>query len=85
MSNHLILVINVWTTEPKRKGSNPNSRSSITSQTIVNSAPQQVVQKFGNQKATISDVGLGAHEGKYTPNSSVPDIATRLYRILIVF
>lgn len=37
------------------------------------------VQKFGNQKTTISDVGLGAHEGKYTPSSSVPDLATRLY------
>lgn len=36
------------------------------------------VQKFGNQKTTISDVGLGAHEGKYTPSSSVPDLATRL-------
>lgn len=35
------------------------------------------VQKFGNQKTTISDVGLGAHEGKYTPSSSVPDLATR--------
>lgn len=36
------------------------------------------VQKFGNQKATISDVGLGAHEGKYTPSASVPNLATRL-------
>lgn len=42
-----------------------------------NSLPSITVQKFGNQKTTISDVGLGAHEGKYTPSSSVPDLATR--------
>jgi len=37
-----------------------------------------MVQKFGNTKTTTSAVGLGSHEGKYTPNSSVPDLAQRL-------
>ncbi|XP_070166846.1 uncharacterized protein [Polyergus mexicanus] len=43
------------------------------------SIPQQpsTVQKFGNTKTTTSAVGLGSHEGKYTPNSSVPDLAQR--------
>ncbi|XP_014467160.1 PREDICTED: protein salvador homolog 1-like isoform X4 [Dinoponera quadriceps] len=43
------------------------------------SVPQQpsMVQKFGNTKTTPSAVGLGSHEGKYTPNSSVPDLAQR--------
>lgn len=48
-----------------------------------NSLPSITVQKFGNQKTTISDVGLGAHEGKYTPSSSVPDLATRCIKELI--
>lgn len=41
--------------------------------------PQQssTVQKFGNTKTTTSAVGLGSHEGKYTPNSSTPDLAQR--------
>lgn len=60
------------------------SRSSVTSQCLIggtnNLGQQQTVQKFGNQKTMVSDVGLGAHEGKYTPNSSVPDIATRWER-----
>lgn len=73
-------VINVWTTEPKRRPSN-QSRSSMTlqSSSVMSGTQNQpnTVQKFGNQKTTISDVGLGAHEGKYTPSSSVPDLATR--------
>lgn len=68
-----VTVINVWTTEPKRRSSN-QSRSSLPPQSAANT---QTVQKFGNQKTTISDVGLGAHEGKYTPSPSVPDLATR--------
>lgn len=75
-----ILVINVWTTEPKRRLSQ-QSRSSLppmgSAGVNSNSLPSITVQKFGNQKTTISDVGLGAHEGKYTPSSSVPDLATR--------
>lgn len=74
------VVINVWTTEPKRKISN-QSRTSLSSQpsTISSGTLNQptTIQKFGNQKTTVSDVGLGAHEGKYTPSSSVPDLATR--------
>lgn len=42
-----------------------------------------MVQKFGNQKATISDVGLGAHEGKYTPNTSVSNLANRFANISV--
>lgn len=41
-----------------------------------------MVQKFGNTKTTLSAVGLGSHEGKYTPNSSVPDLAQR-YSIIM--
>lgn len=73
-----ILVINVWTTEPKRRISN-QGRSSLPPNITFggNLTPQTTVQKFGNQKTTISDVGLGAHEGKYTPSASVPNLATR--------
>lgn len=72
------LVINVWTTEPKRRISN-QGRSSLPPNITFggNLTPQTTVQKFGNQKTTISDVGLGAHEGKYTPSASVPNLATR--------
>ncbi|CAG9766057.1 unnamed protein product [Ceutorhynchus assimilis] len=80
-------IINIWTTEPKRRSSN-QSRSSLPPQsTIPHTAPHnatlQTVQKFGNQKATISDVGLGAHEGKYTPSASVPDLATRFANLSV--
>ncbi|CAH0551743.1 unnamed protein product [Brassicogethes aeneus] len=74
-----IPIINVWTTEPKKRLSN-QSRSSLPLQfpvTRASNQPSNTVQKFGNQKTTISDVGLGAHEGKYTPSASVPDLATR--------
>ncbi|KAF5305737.1 hypothetical protein FQR65_LT07633 [Abscondita terminalis] len=80
-------IINVWTTEPKRKISN-QSRTSITSNSSTISGgtisqPSTTIQKFGNQKPTISDVGLGAHEGKYTPSSSVPDLATRFANLAV--
>jgi scaffold protein salvador len=42
-----------------------------------------MVQKFGNNKSTLSAVGLGSHEGKYTPNSSVPDLAQRYHWIFL--
>lgn len=47
--------------------------------------PQQpsMVQKFGNTKTTMSAVGLGSHEGKYTPNSSVPDLAQRFTSLTV--
>ncbi|XP_029177812.1 scaffold protein salvador-like isoform X1 [Nylanderia fulva] len=66
-------IINVWTTEPNRRTRRNHS-------TMPNmSIPQQpsMVQKFGNIKTTTSAVGLGSHEGKYTPNSSVPDLVQR--------
>ncbi|XP_025074552.1 protein salvador homolog 1 isoform X3 [Pogonomyrmex barbatus] len=42
-----------------------------------------MVQKFGNTKTTNSAVGLGNHEGKYTPNNSVPDLAQRFASLSI--
>ncbi|KAH1007850.1 hypothetical protein HUJ04_005033 [Dendroctonus ponderosae] len=79
-------IINVWTTEPKRRSSS-QSRSSLPpqglSQPSQNSNAVQTVQKFGNQKTTISDVGLGAHEGKYTPSASVPDLATKFANLSV--
>lgn len=71
-------IINVWTTEPKKRIST-QGRSSLTLQSTSSSQPGQTntIQKFGNQKTTVSEVGLGAHEGKYTPSASVPDLATR--------
>lgn len=75
-----LLVINVWTTEPKRKSqSRRGTLPPPSSATMSSNSPQMNsnVQKFGNQKPTTSAVGLGAHEGKYTPSASVPDLATR--------
>ncbi|XP_046422747.1 scaffold protein salvador-like [Neodiprion virginianus] len=68
-------IINVWTTEPVRRIRRFN-QSSIPSSAPVVQQPS-MVQKFGNTKTTMSAVGLGSHEGKYTPNSSVPDLAQR--------
>jgi hypothetical protein len=42
-------------------------------QTVVQQT--SIVQKFGNNRTTPST--LGGHEGKYTPSSSVPDLAQR--------
>jgi hypothetical protein len=42
-------------------------------QTVVQQI--SIVQKFGNTRMTPST--LGGHEGKYTPSSSVPDLAQR--------
>ncbi|XP_065168737.1 protein salvador homolog 1 [Atheta coriaria] len=79
-----ISIINVWTTEPKKRTSGLNrsslppqggaSTSASTSNWHTAGAAGTTVQKFGNQKTTISDVGLGAHEGKYTP--SIPSLTT---------
>ncbi|KAJ8673184.1 hypothetical protein QAD02_004446 [Eretmocerus hayati] len=67
-------IINVWTTEPNRRARRMNQ---AVSQMHVGSQPPTMIQKFGNTKPTLSAVGLGSHEGKYTPNSSVPDLAQR--------
>ncbi|XP_001602119.1 protein salvador homolog 1 isoform X1 [Nasonia vitripennis] len=69
-------IINVWTTEPNRRGRRLN-QPAITSSMPISSQQPTMVQKFGNTKSTLSAVGLGSHEGKYTPNSSVPDLAQR--------
>ena len=50
-----------------------------------NSQQPTTVQKFGNTKSTLSTVGLGSHEGKYTANSSVPDLAQRYYILYMKF
>lgn len=68
-------IINVWTTEPIRRARRRNQSSIPPSMPVVQQP--SMVQKFGNTKTTMSAVGLGSHEGKYTPNSSVPDIAQR--------
>lgn len=39
--------------------------------------PSGSVQKFGNVKNTPSPSMLIGHEGKYTPSSSVPDLAQK--------
>ncbi|XP_044265771.1 protein salvador homolog 1 [Tribolium madens] len=69
-------IINVWTTEPKRRLSSQGRQSLPASLTRGANQSSITVQKFGNQKTIISS-GLGAHQGKYTPSSSVPDLATR--------
>lgn len=69
-------IINVWTTEPNRRARRRNDRPTIPTSMPVSQQPS-IVQKFGNTKTTTSAVGLGSHEGKYTPNSSVPDLAQR--------
>ncbi|XP_046402091.1 E3 ubiquitin-protein ligase RSP5 isoform X2 [Ischnura elegans] len=65
-------IINVWPTQPQRKshrrGQNQHSSMVVPQQTSI-------VQKFGNNRGTPST--LGGHEGKYTPSSSVPDLAQR--------
>lgn len=60
-----------------------STSSVLTSGTL--SPPSTTIQKFGNQKTSVSDVGLGAHEGKYTPSSSVPGLATRYFSSLSMF
>ncbi|XP_066594068.1 protein salvador homolog 1-like [Prorops nasuta] len=69
-------IINVWTTEPNRRTRRRNNHASIPASMSISQQPS-MVQKFGNTKTTMSAVGLGSHEGKYTPNSSVPDLAQR--------
>ncbi|XP_029055818.1 protein salvador homolog 1 isoform X2 [Osmia lignaria lignaria] len=72
-------IINVWTTEPNRRTRNRNNHPTIPTSMSIPQQPS-MVQKFGNTKTTMSAVGLGSHEGKYTPNSSVPDLAQRYSR-----
>lgn len=69
-------IINVWTTEPNRRTRRQNNQRTLSASMTISQQPS-MVQKFGNTKTTMSAVGLGSHEGKYTPNSSVPDLAQR--------
>ncbi|XP_058789942.1 scaffold protein salvador [Phymastichus coffea] len=75
-------IINVWTTEPNRRGRRPNQPTMPSSMSFGTQQPI-MVQKFGNTKSTLSAVGLGNHEGKYTPNSSVSDMSQRLTSLSI--
>ncbi|KAK0182088.1 hypothetical protein PV327_000257 [Microctonus hyperodae] len=72
-----IPIINVWTTEPNIRRRRHNNQTTIPPSLPVPQQQPSMVQKFGNTKTTMSAVGLGSHEGKYTPNSSVPDLAQR--------
>uniref|UniRef100_A0A1B6CH55 WW domain-containing protein n=1 Tax=Clastoptera arizonana TaxID=38151 RepID=A0A1B6CH55_9HEMI len=67
-------IINVWSSEPVRK---PNKRGQRPeSPSVTSGHPTSITQKFGNSRAPSSHSALG-HEGKYTPSSSVPDLAQR--------
>ncbi|XP_069671662.1 uncharacterized protein sav [Periplaneta americana] len=66
-------IINVWSTEPIRKGQRRGNQSPSPNMSVVQQT--SIVQKFGNSRMTPS--ALGGHEGKYTPSSSVPDLAQR--------
>ncbi|XP_015364522.1 PREDICTED: scaffold protein salvador isoform X1 [Diuraphis noxia] len=72
-----IPIINVWTTEPFRK--NNHSRTNVSESPNLNNTnqPSGSAQKFGNVKNTPSPSMLIGHEGKYTPSSSVPDLAQK--------
>nr|CAG6407543.1 Salvador [Euborellia annulipes]CAG6407547.1 Salvador [Euborellia annulipes] len=68
-------IINVWSSEPNKKPPR-RSNSNAPSQLNTNQQTSNIVQqKFGNVRVPPSR--LGGHEGKYTPSSSVPDLAHR--------
>ncbi|KAE8749320.1 hypothetical protein FOCC_FOCC004027 [Frankliniella occidentalis] len=69
-------IINVWTTDPVKKISSRKSSQSNSSVVSVGSQPTRIVQKFGSRMTPSPSASLG-HEGKYTPSSSVPDLAHR--------
>ncbi|XP_050545429.1 scaffold protein salvador isoform X2 [Daktulosphaira vitifoliae] len=72
-----IPIINVWSTEPFRKTStNRVNLQEINSLNNTNQ-PGGSAQKFGNLKNSPSPSMLLGHEGKYTPSSSVPDLAQK--------
>ncbi|KAL1110336.1 hypothetical protein AAG570_007869 [Ranatra chinensis] len=67
-------IINVWSTEPLKK---PNKRIGQSSESNTTSPGQSSIsQKFSNMRVSQSPTLLG-HEGKYTPNTSMPAIAQR--------
>ncbi|XP_026478475.1 scaffold protein salvador [Ctenocephalides felis] len=71
-------IINVWTTEPNRKQQNRrNSHQVASTSSTTSNTPTQQPQKFGNSKVSVGNALLGGHEGKYTPSSTVPNIAQR--------
>lgn len=72
-----IPIINVWTTEPFRKNNHGRTNVSESPNLSNTNQPSGSVQKFGNVKSTPSPSMLIGHEGKYTPSSSVPDLAQK--------
>lgn len=69
-------IINVWTTDPVKKVSSRKSLQPSSPVVSASSQPTRIVQKFGNRMTPSPSASLG-HEGKYTPSSSVPDLAHR--------
>lgn len=69
-------IINVWTTDPVKKLASRKSSTTTSSTASVGSQPTRIVQKFGSRMTPSPSASLG-HEGKYTPSSSVPDLAHR--------
>lgn len=68
-----IPIINVWTTEPRYK---LPRRVGFRPETPSHAQGSGIYQKFGANRGPQSTVLLG-HEGKYTPSTSVPDLAQR--------
>lgn len=75
-----IPIINVWTTEPLRKP--PTRRAGFRPDTPA-SQSSGIYQKFGINRGLQSTALLG-HEGKYTPSTSVPDLAQRFASLSVV-
>ncbi|KAJ1523364.1 hypothetical protein ONE63_001232 [Megalurothrips usitatus] len=69
-------IINVWSTDPVKKVSNRKNTQVNASVVAAGSQPTRIVQKFGSRMTPSPSASLG-HEGKYTPSSSVPDLAHR--------
>ncbi|KAL1461236.1 hypothetical protein WDU94_013155 [Cyamophila willieti] len=71
-------IINVWGSEPVKK----NQRKASSQEPLSSIGPQiSMSQKFGNSR--ILPTPSKGHEGKYTPSSSVPDLATRFASLTV--
>uniref|UniRef100_A0A1B6K8H7 WW domain-containing protein n=1 Tax=Graphocephala atropunctata TaxID=36148 RepID=A0A1B6K8H7_9HEMI len=71
-----IPIINVWSTEPLKKTNKRNHRPESPAMQVA-TQPSIANQKFSNSRVPGSHTTLLGHEGKYTPSSSVPDLAQR--------
>ncbi|KAF4522987.1 hypothetical protein B566_EDAN009578 [Ephemera danica] len=70
-------IINVWTNdEPVRRGQRKShSLQNTMLPNPATSTPPNLIQRFAANRMTQSS--LGGHEGRFTPSSSVPDLAQR--------